>query len=100
MSKKELDDISYNIIKECLKESKEEYININILIKEMIEKTKHISLLYNNRTKTILKYFKIEYKGIIRFIDNYDDFGILKKDKQIYVTLMDELDGWEIINDN
>ena len=96
-----IDKLAYDIIYESLKESKDEYVEINKLIRIINSKSNHLVLKYKNNHKTLLNYFKIEKKGLTRFIDNYDKFGILKRDNRIYIKLMEDyLEGWEIIDDN
>ena len=37
--------------------------------------------------------------GIVKFLDDYDTFGIIKKKNKIYVKLIDDfLDEWTLIN--
>ena len=55
----------------------------------------------NNKKISIVNYLKIVHKGIIKFIDNYDMFGITKKNNQIYIKLMEDyLEEWEIIDED
>ena len=100
LQKEYIDKLAYDIIHESLIESKDEYLEINKLINMINTKSNDIFLKYKKKNKTLLNYFKIEKKGLIRFIDNYDKFGILKRDNHIYIKLVDDLDGWEIIDND
>jgi hypothetical protein len=96
-----IDKLAYDIIHNSLNEFKEEYVEINKLIHKINSKSNNLALKYKNENKTLLNYFKIEKKGLIRFIDNYDKFGILKRDNHIYIKLIEDyLKGWEIIDDD
>ena len=96
-----IDKFAYDIIYQSLKDCKDEYLEINKLINMINTKSNDISLKYKNKKKTLLNYFKIEKKGLIRFIDNYDKFGILKRDNHIYIKLVEDyLDEWEIIDND
>ena len=66
-----IDKFAYDIIYQSLKDCKDEYLEINKLINMINTKSNDISLKYKNKKKTLLNYFKIEKKGLIRFIDNY-----------------------------
>ena len=58
--------------------------------------------VYKNNRKSLMKYIKIEYRSLTKFLDKYDKFGIIKKDNNIYIKLMEDyLEGCEVIeNDN
>ena len=95
------DKIAYDMIYQVLFESKNNILEINELINSLNRKTKHLVIKYKNRKKTLVNYLKIVHNGIIRFIDNYDKFGIIKKNNKIYIKLMEDyLDEWEIIEDD
>lgn len=97
-----IDSVSYDIIFLVLKESKDEYVEINTLIKDIEKKSKHYMFVYKNDRKSLMKYIKIEHNSLTKFLDKYDKFGITKKDNRVYIKLMEDyLEGWEVIdNDN
>ena len=97
-----IDSVAYDIIFLVLQENKDEYMEINTLIRGIEKKSKHYMFVYKNNRKSLMKYIKIEHKSLTKFLDKYDKFGIAKKDNRIYIKLMEDyLEGWEIIeNDN
>ena len=45
-----------------------------------------------------MNYIKVNYGGIINFLDNYDIFRISNKNKKIYVELYEEfLNDWLLV---
>jgi hypothetical protein len=97
-----IDSVAYDIIFLVLKESKDEYMEINTLIRGIENKSKHYMFVYKNDRKSLMKYIKIEHRSLSKFLDKYDKFGISKKDNRVYIKFMEEyLEGWEVIeNDN
>ena len=97
-----IDSVAYDIIFLVLKESKDEYMEINTLIRGIENKSKHYMFVYKNDRKSLMKYIKIEHRSLSKFLDKYDKFGITKKDNRVYIKFMEEyLEGWEVIeNDN
>jgi len=97
ITKIEGDKFVYDMIYQSLSESNKDILDINELINLLNGKT--ANYLYNNKKVNILKYLKIVHKGIVKFIDDYDKFGILKKNNRIYIKLVEDyLEGWEIID--
>lgn len=97
-----IDSVAYDIIFLVLNENNDEYIEINTLIRDIEKKSKHYMFVYKNNRKSLMKYIKIEHRSLTKFLDKYDKFGIIKKDNNIYIKLMEDyLEGWEVIeNDN
>ena len=97
-----IDNVAYDIIFLVLNESKDEFMEINTLIRGIEKKSKHYMFVYKNNRKSLMKYIKIEHNSLTKFLDKYDKFGIIKKDNHVYIKLMEDyLEGWEVIeNDN
>ena len=96
-----IDSIAYDIIFLVLKESKEQYIEINTLIRGIENKSKHYIFVYKKDRKSLMKYIKNEHYSLTKFLDKYDKFGIIKKDNHVYIKLMEDyLEGWEIIDND
>ena len=97
-----IDSVAYDIIFLVLNESKDEFIEINTLIRDIEKKSKHYMFIYKKDRKSLMKYIKIEHNSLTKFLDKYDKFGITKKDNRVYIKLMEDyLEGWEVIeNDN
>lgn len=101
LSTENIDSVAYDIIFLVLKESKEQYIEINTLIRGIENKSKHYMFVYKKDRKSLMKYIKIEHRSLTKFLDKYDKFGISKKDNRVYIKLMEEyLEGWEIIDND
>ena len=91
-------DMIFNSLSESVTDSNKDIIEINELINSFDSKEKDLVIKYNNKNVTIMNYLKIVHKGIVRFIDDYENFGIIKKNNSIYVKLMEDyLVGWEIV---
>lgn len=96
-----IDSVAYDIIFLVLNESKDEFVEINRLIKDIEKKSKHYMFVYKNSRKSLMKYIKIEHHSLTKFLDKYDKFGIIKKDNRVYVKLMEDyLEGWEVIDND
>ena len=96
-----IDSVAYDIIFQVLKESNDEYIEINTLIRGIEKKSKQYMFVYKNNRKSLMKYIKIEHRSLTKFLDKYDKFGITKKDNRIYIKLMEDyLEGWEVIDND
>ena len=96
-----IDNVAYDIIFLVLKENKDEYIEINTLIRDIEKKSKHYMFIYKKDRKSLMKYIKIEHRSLTKFLDKYDKFGITKKDNRVYIKLMEDyLEGWNIIDND
>jgi len=91
------DKISYDMIYKVLYDYND-VIDINILIQLLNEKTSHIDIKHNNKNINIVNYLKIANYGILRFIDDYEIFGVIKKNNHTYIQLMEDYLEWEIID--
>tara|TARA_B100001287_G_scaffold73287_1_gene60851 strand:+ start:23 stop:421 length:399 start_codon:yes stop_codon:yes gene_type:complete len=101
LSTQNIDNIAYDIIFLVLKESNDEYIEINTLIRGIEKKSKHYMFIYKNNRKSLMKYIKIEHRSLTKFLDKYDKFGISKKNNRVYIKLMEDyLEGWNIIDND
>ena len=85
LSNSEIDERCFRIIVSIL----EEYGNleINKLIPHLITKTKNSK---NNKYKNILTYLKVNHNGIIRFLEKYFAFTIVRGEKTIDILLNKE----------
>lgn len=79
------------------------FINLHILV-DILNNDKSFNLRYENKQKTVTNFLKSNYKGILNFLKNFDEFIILEKSKNIFVSinnkeeLFQEFDGWLFIN--
>tara|TARA_Y100001970_G_C13967810_1_gene716547 strand:- start:68 stop:409 length:342 start_codon:yes stop_codon:yes gene_type:complete len=96
LSKSEIDEIAFKTIVSILEENGT--LEINKLIQHLLSRTKNVkSKKYN---KNIIFYLKLNHKGIIKFIENYFAFNIIKTSKSIHISLIkDNLDLKPFVND-
>lgn len=79
------------------------FINLHILV-DILNNDKSFNFRYENKQKTVTNFLKSNYKGIINFLKIFDEFIILEKNKNIFVSinnkeeLFQEFDGWLFIN--
>ena len=96
--------IAKNNITNILKESKDNDIELNELIFLLNNRTKKLDLKNNNKKKTLSNFLKVVCKGILQFLNDYDDYFVIKKNNKIYISynnkkkLFGEFDEWLFIN--
>jgi uncharacterized membrane protein len=79
--------IAYDNIIDILKNIKKSRLEINELIMLLNEKTHNLLLKNNLKKKTITNFLKTNCKGIIHFIEMYDDLFILREDSKIIFSM-------------
>mgnify|MGYP006107028973 CR=1 FL=1 len=89
--------IAKDNITKILKESKNNTLELNELVFLLNNRTRNLDLQNNNKKKTLTNFLKIVCKGVLQFIDDYDDYLVIKKNDKIYISynkkkLFDELD--------
>jgi len=100
ISRSEGQILAYDSIKQILIESKNNLLELNELIVLINQRTKHLVIKNYTKRRNLINYLKINYGGIIQFLDDYDIFGIIKKENKMYVKLIDDfLDEWVLIDD-
>ena len=85
---KMLQIIHLNLI-EILKE-KGSMMEMNDLISTLNERTKYHKIHQNKKYNVISKYIKINYGGVLKFIDTYTIYGISDKRRRRYIHLLDK----------
>ena len=103
LSESKIDDIAYETIISIIKDYGT--LEINKLIPHLIARTQNIkSKKYN---KNILLYLKIKHKGILKFIEKFFAFNVIKTDKNIFISVNInninmkpfDIEEWVIIDD-
>lgn len=81
--------IAHSNIKTILKENKEPIL-LSRLVTLLNNKTKNIRFHQNKKMNCFSKYMKYNYGGILKFLDDYNIYGIIdcKSDKK--VLLLDD----------
>ena len=101
ISRSEGQILAYDSIKQILIESKNNLLELNELIVLINQRTKHLVIKNYTKRRNLINYLKINYGGIVKFLDDYDIFGIIKKENKMYVKLIDDfLDEWVLIDDD
>lgn len=76
---------------DILTESKDYTKNINNLIRMLNSRTKIYKLHNSRKYNSFSKYLKIEYKGFLNFIEDYNFYDVIKTDKDISIKLYKNL---------
>jgi len=99
--------IAKDNITKLLKESKNNTLEFNELVFLLNNRTRNLDLKNNNKKKTLTNFLKIVCNGVLQFIDDYDDYLVIKKNNYIYISYnnkknlfaeFDEFDEWIFIN--
>ena len=96
--------IAKDNITKILKESKNNTLEFNELVFLLNNRTRNLDLKNNNKKKTLTNFLKIVCKGVLQFIDDYDDYLVIKKNNYIYISynnkknLFSDFDEWIFIN--
>ena len=69
-----------------LKESKNDTLEFNELVFLLNNRTRNLDLKNNNKKKTLTNFLKIVCNGVLQFIDDYDDYLVIKKNNKIYIS--------------
>lgn len=84
-------EIIHLTIIDILSEKKEKILSLNMLVNNLNSRTKIYKLHNLKRLNMFSKYLKIEYGGVIKFLEDYNFYSIIKTEKDIYVKLYKNL---------
>jgi len=87
---KSFEIIQYTLI-DILSESKTKSLNIDKLVELLNQRTKIYKLHNSKKYNSFSKYLKIEYNGILNFIENYNFYGVVKTNNEIIIKLYSNL---------
>ena len=91
----------FNIINNIFKENKNKEIEKDELILLLNNRTKEMNLTNNNKKKSITNYIKNIFGSLINFIDDYDNFMLVKKQTNIFIKLNNiEFSDWVILDNS
>ena len=76
---------------DILSESKNKTLSLNKLVESMNYRTRIYNLSNHKKYNSFSKYLKLKHHGILHFIENYNFYGIIKTNKNIYVKLYKNL---------
>ena len=98
-SEKCFEIIHFTLI-DILTESKDHIQNIDNLIYKLNKKTRVYKLHDLKRYNSFSKYLKLEYNGFLKFIEDYNFYDIIKKDKTIHIKLYKNLVDFKNLKDS
>ena len=76
---------------DILTESKDNTKNINDLIRMLNSRTRIYKLHNHRKYNSFSKYLKLEYDGFLNFIEDYNFYDVIKKEKDISIKLYKNL---------
>ena len=89
-SEKCFEIIQYTLI-DILSENKTKSLNIDKLVELLNLRTKIYKLHNSKKYNSFSKYLKIEYNGILNFIENYNFYSVVKTENEIIIKLYSNL---------
>lgn len=84
-------EIIHLTIIDILSEKHGKILSLNKLIENLNSRTKIYKLHNSNRLNMFSKYLKIEYGGVINFLESFNFYSIVKTENDIYVKLYKNL---------
>ena len=84
-------EIIHLTIIDILSEKHGKILSLNKLIENLNSRTKIYKLHNSNRLNMFSKYLKIEYNGVINFLESFNFYSIVKTENDIYVKLYKNL---------
>lgn len=84
-------EIVHLTIIDILSEKHGNILPLNILVEYLNSRTKIYKLHNSKRLNMFSKYLKIEYGGVLKFLENFNFYGITRNEKDIYVKLYKNL---------
>ena len=84
-------EIIHLTIIDILSEKHGKILSLNKLIENLNFRTKIYKLHNSSRLNMFSKYLKIEYNGVINFLESFNFYSIVKTENDIYVKLYKNL---------
>lgn len=84
-------EIIHLTIIDILSEKHEKILSLNKLIENLNSRTKIYKLHNLKRLNMFSKYLKIEYGGVINFLESFNFYSVVKNEQDIYVKLYKNL---------
>ena len=84
-------EIIHLTIIDILSEKNGKILSLNALIENLNSRTKIYKLHNSKRLNMFSKYLKIEYGGVINFLESFNFYSVVKTEKDIYVKLYKNL---------
>jgi len=103
ISDKRAEEITHRYIVEILNDSNHNMLSLSDLVILLNQRTKHIKFINNSKKKPLSVYLRCNYGSIINFLDKFATYGLIKKDADIQVKLMNivnEYNGWILVDED
>ena len=102
ISNKRSEEIAHRYIVEILKDSKHETISLSDLVILLNQRTKHIKFINHSKRKPLSVYLRCNYGNIINFLDKFVTYGLIRKNADIQVKLMNQNDptDWILVDED
>ena len=84
-------EIVHLTIIDILSEKHGNILQLNNLVEYLNSRTKIYKLHNSKRLNMFSKYLKIEYGGVLKFLENFNFYGITRNEKNIHVKLYKNL---------
>src|SRR6056300_159124 len=84
-------EIIHLTIIDILSEKNGKILSLNALIENLNSRTKIYKLHNSKRLNMFSKYLKIEYGGVIKFLETFNFYSIIRNEKDIYIKLYKNL---------
>ena len=103
ISKEKGEELAHRYITEILQDSKHNTIPLSDLITLLNQRTKHIKFIHHSKKKPFSVYLRCNYGNVINFLDKFVSYGLIKKNADIQVKLIntvDEYRGWILVDED
>ena len=102
ISDKRGEEIAHRYIIEILKDSKHETISLSDLVILLNQRTKHIKFINHSKRKPLSVYLRCNYGNIINFLDKFVTYGLIRKNTDIQVKLMNQNEptDWILVDED
>tara|TARA_B100000427_G_C15242187_1_gene478302 strand:+ start:288 stop:623 length:336 start_codon:yes stop_codon:yes gene_type:complete len=87
LSKDEGSKLVYTMMEKIIKEKKDNSIEINELIFLLNIRSKNLDIRNNNKQKNMSNFIKTVFGGVVKFIDDYDNFLLQKINGDIFIRV-------------
>ena len=84
-------EIVHLTIIDILSESKNKILSLNTLIENLNSRTKLYKLHNLKKLNMFSKYLKLEYGGVINFLEHFNFYSVIKTGNTIYIKLYQNL---------
>jgi hypothetical protein len=84
-------EIVHLTVIDILSEKNGNILSLNNLVENLNSRTKIYKLHNSKRLNMFSKYLKIEYGGVIKFLETFNFYSIIRNEKDIYIKLYKNL---------